>query len=367
MHIEDIAGTVNPALRNLRITQTYHDLGSRLAGRGLVGDATWLFFAVWASKTAGGIIRGEELPACLREQLAANQAALTVRRERINRKWRFLRWLHLPARLEHDHLVRVAEQVAEMVSAEIAEGNLIVFQELAPLFTELVDADAEADATTARPDPTPPAAPTAPPPPLLDQAMDAYRQALTEADAGRRTLHILRANAAAVAHEQQRLQDKIQAALDAPIADGLKDLIDTEVARWLPGRVMRAAARRAVGDLCTEVEGIWRTAVTLTMMRLVTADEHLDLHDTVPALPGQPLFLGPLASPDATLAVAEWDLTAGRGHPCGATDWAVISQRMNYIVNFFRSRQQHPGLTRPPFSETQIAAIEAGQMPAGPL
>jgi hypothetical protein len=107
--------------------------------------------------------------------------------------------------------------------------------------------------------------------------------------------------------------------------------------------------------------------VTVSMMRLITADEDLDLHHTVPALPGQPLFPEALAGSDAGTVLAAWDQTAGAGHPCGATDWAAIGERMNYIVNFFRSRQQHPGLTRPPFSEDQIAAIEAGEIPPGPL
>ncbi len=350
MQIDEVAGTADPALRNLRITQAYHDLGRRVAALGLHADATWLFFAVWASKTAGGIIRGEELPACVRDHLAASESLATAR-ERVNRRWRVFRWLGVPGRLEHEHLVRVAEQVAELVSAQIAEGNRLVFQELAPRFAQL---------TAEPPAPTPPTSP-------VDAAMDAYRRAFVESDSERRAVLVLQANATAVAHEQQRLQDKIQAALDAPIADGLRNVIDTEVSRWVPGRAVRAAARKAVGQLCAEIELVWRKAATVTMMRLITADEDLDLHHTVPALPGQPLFLGPLAGIDAGAAVADWDLTAGEGHPCGASDWTAIGERMNYIVNFFRSRQQHPGLTRPPFSADQVAAIEAGRMPAGPL
>ncbi len=102
-------------------------------------------------------------------------------------------------------------------------------------------------------------------------------------------------------------------------------------------------------------------------MRLVTADEILDLHLTLPALPGQALFGEPLAGADAGAAVANWDRTYGRGHPCGVGDWASIGERMNYIVNLFRSRQQHPALCRPPFSAAQVAAIETGQIPSGPL
>ncbi len=351
MLIEDTSGTADPVLRNLRITLAYHDLGRQLAARGLNPDASWLFFAVWASKTAGGIIRGEELPACLRHLLAGSDE-LHGKREQINQRWRLLRRLGLVRCLEHDHLVQVAEQVAEDIAAKIADGNAAVFRELAPLFAALL---AGADL------------PTDKLPAPLRTAMEGYRAALVEADASRRAVLVLGANALAVAHEQQRLQDRIQAALDAPIAEGLKKVVDTDVVRRLPGRPVRAFARALVDGLCEEMERVWRAAVTATMMRLVTADEILDLHLTVPALPGQPLFGESLATADACAAVAGWDRTYGRGHPCGVGDWASIGERMNYIVNFFRSRQQHPGLCRPPFSAAQVAAIETGQIPSGPL
>jgi hypothetical protein len=351
VRIEDTSATTDPVLRNLRITLAYHDLGCQLAARGLNPDASWLFFAVWASKTAGRIIRGEELPACLRDLLAENDE-LHGTRERINQRWRVLRRLGLVRCLEHDHLVQVAEQVAELVAAKISDGNVAVFRELAPLFAALLaDADLHADELPAQ----------------LLTAMEAYRAALVEANACRRAVLVLGANASAVAHEQQRLQDRIEASLDAPIADGLKKIVDTDVVRWLPGRAARALARALIDGLCREMERVWRAAVTATMMRLVTADEILDLHLTVPALPGQPLFGAPLAGADACAAVADWDRTDGRGHPCGVEDWASMEERMNYIVNLFRSRQQHPALCRPPFSAVQVAAIETGRIPSGPL
>ena len=46
--------------------------------------------------------------------------------------------------------------------------------------------------------------------------------------------------------------------------------------------------------------------------------------------------------------------------PCSAT-------RMNYIVNLFRSRQQDPTLAAAPFTADQLAAMQAGRVPDGPL
>jgi hypothetical protein len=40
---------------------------------------------------------------------------------------------------------------------------------------------------------------------------------------------------------------------------------------------------------------------------------------------------------------------------------------MNYIVNLFRSRQQHRALLDPPYSEAQLAAMAQGRLPEEPL
>ena len=62
-----------------------------------------------------------------------------------------------------------------------------------------------------------------------------------------------------------------------------------------------------------------------------------------------------------------WDSTNGTGTPSGARDWAVLGQRMNYIVNLFRSRQQDPSLADALFSAEQLATMQAGTVPSGPL
>jgi hypothetical protein len=44
-------------------------------------------------------------------------------------------------------------------------------------------------------------------------------------------------------------------------------------------------------------------------------------------------------------------------------DWADLHQRMTYIVNLFRSSQQHLSLTVPPFSTAQLAWMVRGEVP----
>jgi hypothetical protein len=61
--------------RNFLITQCYHDLSAEFA-RVLGGEnANWCTFATWASQTAGGFIREDEIPAAFRLARAVRTAA----------------------------------------------------------------------------------------------------------------------------------------------------------------------------------------------------------------------------------------------------------------------------------------------------
>ncbi len=347
--VSAISEMQDPCLRNLWITQTYHDLGTQLSARGLGPDATWALFAVWASKSAGRIIRGEELPSMLRAGIE-DDPALHEQRDDLNRRWRWARRVRLTQEFHLGQLSKLTDDVAADVSRQLAEGNRLVFAELAPVFEALVRGD--------HPEVSP----------ELEQPVADYEQALGEPDPAKRSIHVLRANVAAVAHEQHRLQSYIAGAVDAPISDALHDLINDHIARLIPGWILKHVAWPAVEKLSSELTRLWQDSATAILMRLVTPDEDLDLHHTLPAPPGGgPLFVPPLSGPEATAALGSWDRTGGLGRPCGADDWVSLEQRMGYIVNLFRSRQRRPRLADPPFSPGQIDEMANGRLPAGPL
>jgi hypothetical protein len=60
---------------------------------------------------------------------------------------------------------------------------------------------------------------------------------------------------------------------------------------------------------------------------------------------------------------AEPDTLSGSG----AGNWASLSDRMSFVVDFFRSHQQYERMWETPFTPEQAAVIEAGHFPAGPL
>ena len=95
-------------------------------------DATWCAFATWASKTAGATIRGEVLPARAKELLLDNDATQAALH-------RFNHGLAGRAQQNlHDHLGQLVEGVTGDVCTQIVAGKVLVFAELAPIFTELL-------------------------------------------------------------------------------------------------------------------------------------------------------------------------------------------------------------------------------------
>jgi hypothetical protein len=365
MTVDEIAGMKNPGLRNLQITQRYHELALGLRDVGMADDATWCAFAVWASKTAGASIRGDELPSVIRNLLEHDQATADSLHQFNSglEKW-------LVTRLEHSHLLEVSRTVNSQVSAAIAEGNVHVFRELAPLFTVLVE---DAPQSGGKGSATRLAAAIAKlqkegvDTRRIEPAFEHYQNALTTP--GDRPTLILAGNIQAVAHEQERLQPYITQALDAAIKDTFVEMVDRVIIDHVPTAGARHILDTAVAEVGAVIERVWQTGLTIMMMRLDTATEKLDLHHDVPGLPDG-LFPSTLTNLDGSPAAGpygEWDTTEGKGTPTGAEDWAELKERMNYIVTLFRSRQRQAALFNPPFTDAQLDVLAQGTLPPGPL
>src|SRR5476649_1048964 len=117
-------------LRNLFITQTYHELSCAL--RGILGfeHANWCSFATWASKQAGHTIRGEDLPEQVHRLLEDDEhyvASLERLRGALIERFEM-------AIVHHSHIGEHLTELMHQLSTAIADGNLKVFAELAPLF-----------------------------------------------------------------------------------------------------------------------------------------------------------------------------------------------------------------------------------------
>jgi hypothetical protein len=366
--VDEIGAMQDPVIRNLWITQRYHEFAIGLRDAGLGADATWCAFAVWASKTAGATIRGEVLPRRVEELLQDNTEVQGVL-HRFNHG--IVAWA--ARHLSHDHLVKAVKAVTKDVSAQIAAGNVMVFKELGPLFTGLLDA-----VHSSSPPKTPKELADRLAPALdtlgndsdtavVVEAFGAYGEALFESDV--RPALVLQANTLAVSHEQRRLQPAIAGALDAAISDTLKKVVEVDVVTHLPSAEVRHLLDGLTNDVCGLLDTAWDTALTESIMQLVTSNETFDLRDSVPRLPTGmfPPALSDLTGTPAEAAVSQWDKTGGTGDPSGAHDWEQLDERMNFIVNLFRSRQQVDALFEPPFSKGQLDDLAKGKKPEEPL
>ncbi|MDC0719064.1 hypothetical protein [Nannocystis bainbridge] len=322
--IAETCAMADPAQRNLWITYVYHRLEVALAGHLGGEDVSWCAYGTWASKSAGRFIRGEAVAEALR--LARLGGAVS----------------------------RVDAEVRE----RIGRGNLLVFAELAPLFRALVEVLARpvgqrraaaavafaglTEGATREGGQT-----------LLRRAFAAYVTAAETGEAKARAEQILLANTLVGYHEQIRLQPAIAGALSAPLA-----LLVTADA---------APLRRALGERLGEVA---RSLLTRWMMTIELPEGALALGRDVPATRDGRMFpaaLTQITDPELRAVLEEVDRTPDTTQGSAAADWAALADRMNFIVDLFRSRQRDSSLRRSPFRADQVAAMQLGLRPLGPL
>lgn len=371
----EIAAMTDPKLRNLRITQGYHDLKIALTRLFGAKNVTWCAYATWASKTAGRFIRGEEVPRFVREYLDRAEhvgAGLSSANAALSA-------VHPDAGIHPSLIAEAIEGVLLDVTNHVGEGNLIVFEELAPLYAAMLDAFAAGPATTT-------AALDAflanhfTPGPIdqggqdyLIEAFRAYHAALGEDDAIRKAELVFYGNALVGYHEQIRLQGPIEGALDAPIQDTLIAACTSAHRAKLPAllhAVVDEVVAHLVMPLVTRIEEEVRELATRWLMTSVLPDAVLALGKDVPPLALGKEFPDDLATatyPPLVELLARLDRTPNSLAGSAANDWAALIDRMNFVVDFFRSRQQDPAMYQQPFTDAQVEVIRAGGWPAGSL
>jgi len=362
------------ALRNLLITQRYHDLSIGMANVLGRGNVNWSTFATWASKTAGASIRGEVVPRSLRALLAREEAferALGRLRDRL------LGTARGPVR---ETLFDVARSALRRVERQVAEGNLRVFAELAPMFATfqatffgLSQPHDELYAAFER------EMAFRPGPPSLEDGQDLlrlafrnYYESVFETDEALKAQKILLANTQIGLHEQTRLQPNIQGALDAPIREVVEGRAIRRLPSFLPSPLrgpFESFARAVARPIIKLTTRIWEHVATETMMSIgLPGGRLLPLGRDVPiSKEGFPAPLREISCAPLQQLIAEYDQNSHNTLGSGAEDWASLPQRMHFIIDLFRVSQQDLSLYDHPFSGAQREAFEAGRMPPGPL
>jgi hypothetical protein len=372
--VEEIVSIPDAPLRNLRITQGYHDLKigmTRLLGN---DNISWVGFATWASRTAGRFIRREYVPSIVQgymEKMDLFYRSVHTAHKVLMRAQRL-------RPLSRSLLVDAVERTTCVIAENVAAGNRMVFHDIAPHFAAMIDAflgattyDQHAlDRFVGR---------FASGPieeggeDLLKEAICAYYRAMFERDRKKKAELMLLGNNLIGYHEQTRLQEPIVSSLNAPIADLIVRTAQDRVRDLTPGRMHRsldAIVDRTLRPLYNWMQREWAGVATRWLMRLELPDLTLHLGEDIPHRCEHFMFprdLLVIENPELRALLYQLDYTPNTTEGSAARNWGDLGDRMNYIVDFFRTRQQDSSLFRQPFSDEQLRLIRDGQIPPGSL
>jgi hypothetical protein len=372
-----IALDAHPALRNLRITQCYHDL-SRATASVLGGaNANWCTFASWASKTARRFVRGEVV-AIFRDALQSDRRLA----EKLGRINTILRRLESSVAFDRLIIGQVLQAPAAEVSRCITEGNLAVFAELARLFSVMCQRFAQ----DTRREPgflanlldeldLKKGAAEEGGQGLLRSAVEHFYRARSATEPDRKAELILLANAETGLHEQMRLQPAIAGSLRLPSDAAIEALLDGvfpaggyQSERRRLREILPNAAKALCADIDQEINRAWRQCATRTLMTLRLPGGEIHLGKDFQSSPGRELFPAVLQSIEELRdMLAAYRADGYSAAASGAVDWADIRERFHFILTLFRARQQDARMFEQPFSDAQRRDIAAGRMAQGAL
>lgn len=374
--VHQILSIGDPVIRNLRITQCYHELSAVLARRtGLA--ANWCTFATWASKQAGQTIRKEDLARLIESRLTRTPSILQASQS-----------VAAAARIQGANQLMGSQELVlndqsftpavERASQAVSRGNKKVFEEIGYEFarfysTCLFDPELDDDKIARfcedlRPG-EPPDGQS-----YLRQAFSHYSQALFEDDHKTRAELLLLANIEIGFHEQTRLQPEIAESLDAGLVS-FSQFVRALFRRIFPMggwfQLAHLYARRILGRptaldlaiqvLINEVGSQLRRAVTEIMMTISLPSGVL-LRLGKDLTVGFPETLKHITNLELSRLLAKYDQTTDSLIDSGAVDWADLPDRLHYIIDLFRCYQEDPNLFEPPFTPEQVDALKSGRL-----
>ena len=382
--IDDVQQIINfaePIIRNLQITQCYHELSAALTWRtGMV--ANWCTFATWASKQAGQTIRNEDLARLVESRLKSSPSTQQAAES-------FAATASLQGQNQFEDAGHLALRAGNFTTAidrasdAISRGNTKVFEEIGGEFARFY--------ATCLLDPTPDdekiarfceeLRPGEPPEgqSYLSQAFTHYYQALFEKDVKTRAELILLANIEIGFHEQTRLQPEIAESLNAGLINFLqftrpmfasifpmsgwfalahlylRRLIGRPTALDLAIHTLLAAARSHLRQTITEI------MMTISLPSGVILRLGKDLAD------GFPDSLKEITNPELRHLLQKHDPTPNSPIDSGVLDWADLPDRLHFIIDLFRCYQENQSLFLQPFIPEQVQAFRDGRLPTGRL
>ena len=367
--IDRISAISKPVVRNLQITQCYHELSRSF--RVLHGpSANWCTFATWASRQAGQSIRKEDLVRTFEYQFRNSPGIGLVVKELLKHASDRFSKDGLNSGIDNILLALRPDKVFDRVSDAVARGNKKVFDEIGRIFADFIEIFQDDTSMDTRKISEFCAALQPGDPPdgqfLLREAFTAYYRARFTEDPKDRDELVYYANLLTGYHEQTRLQPEIAEALNAAFKE--REAIKKRILKiivpgsWhrLRNRMARLFGRELILDrvlnrFADQVQLIFRKVTTHYMMTLELADGEMlrlgrDLEGTFPD------SLHTIHLPELKELLQRIDPTPDSLIQSGALDWADFDERMHFITDFFRMYHHHQPLFNPPLADTELNA-----------
>jgi hypothetical protein len=356
-YIQSVVERENLVVRNLQVTQGYYRLSQGMKRYASGRNVSWCSFATHASKTAGQALRHELMPRILKSamiRLAGYQNTFLFLNEGIGSPDQ-----HSPGEANS----RLAEALRR-VSLLISDGNITVFRELAWPFADFIETfrkDWVRDESKLQafldeqftPGPLAQGGQD-----YLIEAFTAFYNARFETRPKQKAEHVLIGNLLIGLHEQTRLQPQIEQAMAVPLELFSDSSGDAGVVRKESKRPP-SLTRKMISQ-----------AITQMLMGITLPSRELKLSQNVVAPTGVMSFpqdLLVIENPRCLELVRMFETGQDTLTGSAAGNWASLSDRMSFVVDFFRSHQQYERLWESPFFEEQMPVIESGHFPAGPL
>jgi hypothetical protein len=369
-HVRDVVAIGDPVLRNYWVTQTYADLSMALARVLDPNTANWCTFAAWASRTVGENLRGEHLPAWLRQRVTGDDGMMGAIDEATVRQHDTPSLSEVDD-LAPDHIMDLVRDAFGATADNLSEGNTEVFAEIggaASVFVAAYAADSPLSPAEARAQVLDACAAA----PLFDgvnhlqAGYASWCDAVATDDPRVRSQLILAGSLQLGAHEQNRLQPAVANSMDMGVNRATGQLAQHLAAAsgWL-GPLVRDL-ERAVEPVGASLARLWDDVMTEFVAVADSPDGPLRLGHDIPPLPGQPFSPPDLDAPwsaELSALLQRFDRSHGDGRGTKARDWVEFDDRMNFILNLFRSRHHHRPMFDPPFPPEVVRQLEAGGLP----
>lgn len=213
--------------------------------------------------------------------------------------------------------------------------------------------------------------------PEITRALRCYERARAVAEDPSRSMRsvadlIFEANLRISAIEQMILDDAVTQVIDhvprhyAAQAEGRLATFAERSLR-VPRRIAQVSSTRRISSAAAVATDMWARLMTDQVMVVAFPAETIRLGRDIPRRDWRRPFYAPdleELSPPAQALFDLFDRSLGDGRGAGAGDWRRFDDRLNFVANLLRSRQQDPTLFWQPFTDEDVVRVWHCRYPA---